>query len=1150
VHVTDKINFEVTGQASQTNTNPNITVGKAVAVTGMPGVWYFPIVLADTLKVAASERFDLKMDNSNWKSIPWTTFSNAWSVVAHTSPVAFGGVDMSRPWPGPDPVQNNQQVFVDDPYIAGYYKGVHIFGYTPDGDLPKQPRKVDFSFEKPLPSPATAVRQDSFMVHFQGRAWGWPDNPLVQVQRDSVPFVSATQILSRTDSVRFADVFPDPQGTTVHEWAFWADRNTPLCACRWQRYSVTVDTMKVPPRPLHLEWDPATPLDVWTTQRKPLTLKLLDASGTVLDTTAAASVAASATGVKFWSAATGGVPVAGVVFSHGIAQIWVSDSVADTATVFAAAAIPGSTVLSASTTVRFSAPPPWPSVDSAWTRDADCDGVPDSISIALSGPLSAGVDLKSLELFVQGKILAVPVSSVLSSGRILSVAALAGLAGDATGTGRLVVHVSTGGRNLDTGSTFSVVDRVGPVLLGISAQERFGTGLDTVRASFSEPVVSAGGWPFGVLRAGAPVPAPGATTVVNEQPALLLWSAAGASFASGDVATWANPALVSDTAGNVAQSCRAPGAIAIRRKSVPFDAAVVSDLDGDGKADVVRLKFRRAVVDAELPDSVKVEWGLTDSVLILPKMSLVRSADSTILTAALAFPWGATSWPSIRANAMVMQGGVADGRRDALLAADSVGPVLLTATLRRGPTADTLRIRVSENVTSASGAQLQTSNLAGWTALQKIQQADSTVWLLVADVGTFQDGDSVRLASAALAGSFLDKSGNTAAPNAPWIHVQAGDPAPVVAIVQDLDGDGRAETVKLAWSRKPRREHGFVFSGLDTASGVVVRRASPLDGVWNAADDTLVVTLGDPFPFGMTSGFRTGIQSETFPDGSVDSLAFPLLDGVAPVATAATVRYAAIGQILDTLVVRLSEATAFAGSTFFKVVDASGAERDVVGVGVRQSPDGRTVWIELDPANPLSTNFRQGDLVRVMPGIAGGRDVAANLALATGHLATVRFGMRPPRFDLDFLPGTWVEAKPVATVSAPIELLVRPFGSLQWTRLDGTPVASDFVGIGPHVRTNSAIGGVLSVFDHQGTFVAGLDFGALDRAARAGSIVTDPAGQYEFWAAWTGQSTNGGKAVSGVYAMRLILRRDALPGTSLFGKDWLNKVYKIGWVVR
>jgi len=1159
IHTSDNAIFSVLGRMVKSGANL-VSFGAAKPVTGVANNWYIPIVIQDTLPVAGRLRIEMDVDyyhNYNEQTaLPLSNLANAWSLVPHTVPAPFSGVDLSRLWPGPDQVEfvNGEAIvaYVEDPYIAAYYKGVHIYGYTPDGDLPKVPRNVDFRFEAPAPSPATAVKQDSVMVHFQGRAWGWPDNPLVQVQRDSVPLVSTAPILSRTDSVRFSDAFADPQGTTVHEWAFWADRNTPLCGCKWQRYSVTVDTMKVPPRALHLAWDPADPIDVWTTQRKPLTLKLLDASGAVLDTTATASLSASAAGVKFWSTAAGTSATASVLFSHGLAQIWVSDAQPDTAVVFASAAIPGSTVAGAATTARFSAPPPWPSVDSAWTRDNNCDGVPDSISIALSGELSAGVDLKSLDLALAGATVTIPVGSVHVGGRILSVAAPASLAGDAKGTGVLVLHVTTGGRNLDTAYAFVASDRVGPVVSGISAQERFGTGADTVRASFSEPVVSSGGWPFEVVRGGATIAAPtGSVVVANELPTLLRWSVSGsAGFAAGDLATWSDAGSVTDSSGNAVQTCRAPGAISIRRKSVPFDAASILDVDGDGRADLVRLKFRRAVSDAELPDSVKVEWGATDSVVHVRKSDLVRSVDSATLEASLSFAWGSTAWPFSRANAMVMQGGAADGRRDGLLAMDSVGPVLLAATLRRGTDFDTLRIRISENVVAGAGAELLKNEGGAWTAGQRFQQADSSLWLLVAPSGTFQDGDSVRLAPRSSNGSFADHFANPPAPNAPWIHVQAGDPAPVHAIAQDLDGDGKTETVKLSWARKPKRDHGFVFWSLDTSGNVVVRRASSIDGSWTNSGDTLVVTLADPFPFGATAGFSRAIQSELFADGTSDSIAFGLLDGAAPVVVGAWVRYASVGQVLDTLLVRLGEATSFGGETRFRVVGTDGLEKDVAGVGFRQSADGKTVWITLDPTDPASTNFRQGDRLRVMPGASGGRDGFGNAALETGHPEPIRFGMRPPRFDLDFLPGSWVQADPGKPVGAPIEILVRPLGASTWTSLDGAPVAGVPLRIGPRIRTNSALAGSLAIFDNQGTFVAGLDLAELDRGVRAGTVTADPAGQYEVWIGWNGLSAKGAKAASGVYAVRLILRRDALPGSSLFGKDWLNKVYRIGWVVK
>ncbi len=1151
VHSNDNMLYLVTGLA--TVLPPQVTFGSAQPVAGVDSTWYIPITIADTLPVAGRLRIEMKFGDVNWIPLPFSSLKNSWSLVAHTTPAPFAGVDLNHLWAEAQPVElwNNVPTvtYVQDPYIAAYYHGEHIYGYTPDGDKPKLPRSVGFAFDGPLPSPATSVKQDSVLVHFSGRTWGKPDVTSMLVQRDSPAFVPTTGILSRADSVRFAQILTDPQGTTSHEWAFWADRSTPLCACAWQRYTVVVDTMKVPPRTLHFGWNPSGAVDAFASTRKPLTLSLFDSSGLPLDTSVGAALSASGSRLTFWSAATGGSMITTLALVHGTAQVWVSDNFADTVVVSGSASLAGSVVTSGSVTVRFAAAPPWPLVDSAWTLDANCDGIPDSVRISLSSAIPPGVQATGLGLVLDGKPSLYPPTSLQINGQILSIAAPAGMTGASFGTGRLALHVTTGGRNLDTASAFVVTDRVGPVVLSVSAQERFGAGLDTVRAAFSEPVTSHGGWPFGVRRSGAMVATPlGPILVRNALPDLLEWSLSQTSFAAGDSALWSNPGLVVDLAGNAAQSCKSPGSIGLRRKTVPLQSAAIVDVDGDGRADSVRLRFVRALGDIELPDSVKVSWGPRDSAIVLPAALIFRSPDSTVLSFRVGFPWGWTSASLAGANLLVLQGDAATGRRDARSTIDSVGPVLLAATLRRGALTDTLRITVSEPVRAGGSVDLSRQGRLDWTSLSRIGSTDSVSWKLVAPSGAFQDGDSVKLAPALSLGVFSDRSGNAAAPNAPWIRVQAGDGAPLVAVAQDLDGDGKAETIRLSWEKRPRRAHGFVFSAQDSSGQVVIRTVPSGVGTWTSAGDTLVIALVDPFPFGLTSGFNTSTQTELFDDGSLDSLPFALTDGVAPVAVSAMIRYASVGQTLDTLVVRSSEPTIFGSPDLFQVTTAQGLVNTVHGIGAGQSPDGRTTWLLLNPLDSAITSFGRGDSLRLFSPSA--RDGQGNLALANGHLVRVQFGTRPPRFTLDFLPGLKIQSNGTKPTGAPIEILVRRLGSNRWTTLDGLPVEENSPRIGPRIQTNSPLGGALAIFDNMGTYVGGQNLSGLESKAARGELDVDPVGQYEVWIAWNGLTSKGTLAASGVYAVRLILRRNVGSSSSYLGQDWMNQVYRIGWIVK
>ncbi len=1162
IHTSDNAMFGGGGIELPTGVHPQFSKAIPYGTTG--DVWYIEVTIPDELPVSGSATIDINFDRkeqyTDYGAYPFSLLSGGWSFAPHATPqdpVDFPGIDFGRLWEKRDlfeklPSGFYADTYTEDPYITVHYQGVHIHGYPPDGLKPKVFRTTLFDFRQPAASPATSVKQDSLGSKFGGRTWSFPDVVDAQWQVDGPTVRPDLALAGQTDSVAFAHDTLDAQGANVHEFAFWGDRDSAYCSCSWQRYTVVVDTMKVPPPHYRLVWTPsAGPLREYVGKPIRVSLRLNSDSLDTVELDAAVSLALPV-GIRAGASAIDSLGAGSIRLVGGVADVWLFASVPESAFAIAAqVAIQGATVDPATLSpLSFLALPPWPIVDSAWTRDADCDGVPDSVLVALSQEPGAGVALVSLSVSLDGAVSSALPAAISRGGRILSIAAPAGQAGSAKGSGALAIHVTSGGRDLDTALAFAIADRVGPVALAVSALERFAPGMDTVRVSFSEPVVSGGAWPFAQSRAGAILPAPSGATVRNTLPALLEWNVSGSSFLAGDLLAWSAPSTVVDAAGNSAQDCRAPGSVVLRRGSVPLDGASLVDVDGDGRVDSLRLKFRRGLGIAELPDSVRVSWGAPSVSWVVPALAILRSADSATLSAPVVFAWGATSWAGTGNNVLVSQGDAVSGRRDPIAAADEIGPVLLSAVLRRGPTADTLRIRVSESVGATAGPDLQRRIGGAWASLLRLPMSDSVTWRLVAPQGAFQDGDSVRLAPASLAGSWKDAWGNAAAPNAPWIRVQAGDPAPVSAIVLDLDGDGRAESVRLTWERAPRRAHAFAFTAVDTSGRLVSRSADSASVAMDASGAGATVVLPDPFPFGVTSGFASGIQVEFFADGNADSLSFALSDGAGPVATSAAVRYAAQGQFLDTLVVRISEPVVFGGQTFFQLQSGGGAILPVAGVGSWQSTDGRTAWILLDPTSQASTSFRKGDKIRIQPAsLAGGMDASGNPALDLGHLENVAFGTRPPRFTLDFLPSTLLKSTGIQSPGAPVEILVRQLGAGAWTTLSGDPAPALGERIGPRIQTNSVFGGNLAIFDNLGVFVAGVDLSGLRQAGRDGLLPTDPAGQYEVWVAWNGTGAKGKPAASGVYVVRLILRRDGETGKAI-DDAWLNKVYRIGWMVK
>jgi len=1254
VHVTDKGTFGVGGTVIKT---PDVTVGAAVAVPGIANSWYLPIQIKDTLPVAGRLRFDLKMDDSNWGPVPFSVFADAWSITPKTAPVAFPGINLSHLWAGPDDVQMwngvSTPIYVDNPYIGGYYNGVHIFGYTPDGDLPKQPKIVDFRFEKPLPSPAISVRQDSLMVHFQGRTWGKPDVLLMQVQQDSAAFLPTTPILNRVDSVRFANSFQDPQGINIHEWAFWADRETPLCGCAWQRYLVNVDTMKVPPRPLHLSWIPAGPVDGWTSSRTPVTVVLLGAANDTIDTTALVQLSGSNPALQFWGAATGGTPVASVALVggkglvwvssaavdsgrvdasasipgssvtggavwvrftdkpprrlalawtpagpldawsgtqrksatvslldsagvlldttatiqlassaatvqfwptvssalpatsislvHGTATVWFSDASPDTVALVASATVAGSVVSDASLVVRFASLPPWPLVDSAWTTDPTCDGLPDSVAVRLSMPLDAGAQLQSASLTLSGKPLQIPFASISASGRDILLPVPAGLDGAAVGTGVLSLHVTTGGRDEIVLDSFGVQDRVRPQVVSAAVMERFSAGDDTVRVEFSEPVAAASSWPFSATGSTPPT---AVVSVRNLTPTLVQWVLAGSAFPAGSRLDVASASQVQDPSLNALATCAASVPLVVRTKPDPMISATITDPGQIGWATGVSVRFARAVRDVDLPDSLVVLWdGVPRTV---PLANIQRSpTDSSVLLGSIAdpSPVGTGLHADGSGSVLFLKGVGASGRLDSVLARDSVGPALRSAILRVGNASDTLVLKLSEPASVGASAVrdlLLQSGVVLPASTHRLPASDPTRWILAVPAGSVVAGDSLRLAGAAYAG-WTDRWSNAAAANAPWVAVKVGDRAPQSAIAQDTDGDGSIDQVVLAWTSRPSQPHQFSLVWPDASSRLAAHPIDSVEGTWNGSQLTLSVKWPGP----STVGPGLGTQVNRYDDRTVDSLRFVLSDGAGPVALSARLRYAGVGEKLDTLVVFFSETVLPQGLDYVRLLRAKGAWDPVTGTTFQQTPDGRTLMVFLDPTSSSSTRMLRGDSLQVWPGAT---DAAGNPALATGRRVKVEFGSRPSRFSLDYLPGhmAQVDAPPVADGNPPLRILVREPGSPTWLDLDGRTVDPARVRIGPKILANFGYGGQVLIYDNMGVHVANVSLDPIVKAFEEGRIPSDPAGQWEAWIAWDGLTQAGKPVVSGIYTVRTLVRKRE---GETFGK-WINTVDRVGWILK
>lgn len=1241
-----------------------VTVGKAQPYGTSGSVWYLPITIADTIPVSGSARVELKMDSTNWMPVPFTNFADGWSFAPHASPpdpVAFPGIDMTNPWAGPEQIEvrngANQVTYTENPYVTAHYKGVHIYGYPPDGAKPRVFRTTQFTFTSPLPSPATSVKQDSVGVHFGGRTWSFPDVVNAQWQVDAPLVRASTPIKSQTDSVLFRHDTLDAQGPTSHEFAFWGDRDSTYCSCAWQRYLVVVDTQKavyklewlpdsertglvgnrvpyvlrltdssglvtkpasialVSSNPLvsfyttatggapttalalaggidtlwvvsdsvvsgvvlvatgsasgaviapattkslafakkkfHLVWTPDSTRSALVGSRLPYVLSLVDDSGIVEPVSGAVAVASDKPAVVFHESATSTTAVTSLALVAGKANVWVSAvSAVDSATLVAAGAVAGATVDPASTRwVSFQIPPPWPVIDSARTRDLDCDGAVDQVELQLS--MKPGSARFTALVVLLGSDTAKGALAWSADSTKLTLTLATPLPGTARqGTAQLWwTAVASGNRDTLVSVQAPVRDRVGPRIVSASVLENFkaATVPDTLRVEFSEPVVApVAGWPFAAVAPVSPVLANG-KAVTSTVWQWTIGPGAAATVSAGQILHGGLDTSLVDASGNPGAGCGSDTAtVRLLTRPVPLKSGAVLDLDGDGRADAVHLRYERGLRLSEMPDSVRVVWGSAAS---FPATGWTRMAgDSSVLVAAILPQWAVSADPG--AMAVAKKGVGAGLLADSAMLTDSVGPSLSAAVLRFGSATDTLILRGGEAVAAGAGIELLRKQTVLAQASSRSVAADGTVRLVFAS-GALQDGDSVRYSSA-----WTDASGNVAAPAAPWVGVMSGDRPPSAAWLRDTDGDGRADLVHLRWDRPFKRKHAYVFTW--PVGGSSESRATDTADFVAAGGMDALVTLREPFPFGATglegAASAPAWQIEAILAGWSDSLAFAVQDSVDPMVLSAELHYASTDGEFDTLVARFSEPLVYAPTMPVVALHVKGiATPEAVFLHGQAIPsaDGASARFLLDPMDSTHTVFAKGDSVRLAPAFdATVRDALGNIASGPSPWAKVVFGARPSRFRIAMHPKALHLVPPGGVpVGDAIQILVRPRGATAWTTADGIPAGNTDGRIGPMISINGGFGGRVHFYDNMGVAAAAIDLTFLEKAWNDGTLPTDPSGQYDVWVAWNGAGQSNRMVGSGVYTARIVIRRNVAPPEQLPRWEWSNDLIRFGWKI-
>jgi hypothetical protein len=770
-------------------------------------------------------------------------------------------------------------------------------------------------------------------------------------------------------------------------------------------------------------------------------------------------------------------------------------------------------------------------ISRSWISDSDGDGRADQLHVVF-GKSVVAKDLPDSLRAVFGpadSVRTVPVAFSQVTDSILVVSlpvpfpyGLTSGSG-AGGAGSLVVWKSG-----STSSGGALADSVGPVL--VSAALRYGSSADSLLVRFSEPVRTAAGSGWILLRPGTEASLSGSVPDSVSGTDWLIPVATG-SVNPGDSVHVVGAQRWADGRGRKAPT--APRWIPVTGTVRPPAGLWISDSDGDGLADQVTVVLRKTATAKDVPDSIQIRFGISDSLRTLRSSSATFS-DSTIrFPLAVPFSYGITrgSAPDGSGTALFWK---TDSVSGPFALADSTGPVLVSAALRFGDAMDTLDLRFSEPVDAGAGAGWLASQTAGELgAAADAIALSSTDWLLPIVAGTVAPGDLVRPLPAERFGEAL--TGRKPSIGHPWIAVRGSERAPAYGYFRDSDGDGAVDQVVLAFLKPPRSLPGMSFlwpsatGGFDTA---VVD-----SGAWSLGPtSTMAVVALGPFASGVTSSPRTDL-GRWFSNGT---FGFPVFDSVPPVLVSAVVRYASADGVPDTLHVRSGEPPSWLDG--FSPVRhlGGGGEVPVAAFGpVLADADGMGLSLLL---NPDSVQFSRGDSAAWAAQVVS--DLQGNAVPAKTRWVPIVFGPRPIRVDFKVHGYMLVPDGSVGHPGPSTQVWYRARGDRTWTDLGGAGEVLDTTGfVGITATINRPMSGGAYIFDNSGVHVASLDLSALAQLSRSGALPVDAAGMYQIRIAWDGRLRDGNWAASGAYVVRLLLKDESEEGNVGF----VNRVFRMGF---
>ena len=722
IHGFDNQLFDVGGIASMLS----VTFGSATAVEGMINTWYIPITVNSTLPVAGRARIEFQVNGGNggWGNVPFSTFTDAWSVIAHPEPLPFDGVDlgMGSVYEGPDPVEiiDGKPIvtYVNTPYITAYYKGKHVYGYPPDwqNNLPESHKTVHLFISDPVPSPQSYVEQDSFSVFFAGRTWAYPNGFISDIEINADP-ISFSKIEDRVDSVEFSfkrsDLVYGPNPYTI---VSWHNKNNADCACAYQNLTVEVDTIVFPVEPRYIVVSPVDSLEIYQDKFGLIRIYLTDSTGqTISGEDITISLAADFPSIQFYRSPAMTNPVTTLDLEDGYAEVYVTTPHVLEQRVLHFSPYnprPEYTYTDATLLLTILPRPLWPVISAARGLDLDGDLIPDQILIVMSEPFKPGQVLTGSIVNYANQTFSIEVPPITLDSIEIAIPLPAGLSIDPSPFGSVTLSMDIEGQVRHESGAFT--DGIGPALSYALVSENLGTVLDTLLLTFSEVIgtASLAGATLELIKAGATdtimLEVVTITASSNDNSAIVtVLPSGGIRVEQGDLLRLVpgeRGSLITDRSGNTPHLLNRP--VVIQARPPHIAKAWYTDETGDGTVETVFLQFKKPVALSDIV--VSVFWGGIQKADQLGRelLSYPPGADSTLVK--LLLPDSFTVSGALKTSGAMFAKleylSFAEEVRTCEVA-DSAAPVILKAVVSPGVALDefanvhdTLRVTFSEKI--------------------------------------------------------------------------------------------------------------------------------------------------------------------------------------------------------------------------------------------------------------------------------------------------------------------------------------------------------------------------------------------------------------------------------------------------------------------